>query len=97
MNHEKNKDANIIANGWNNDKVPSSPRDTGKGASANHPKPRQDTPGAPCKPTSAPLPPPGRPRLPLDPEGPRPPPRRPVTQFSDVSSDDDEDRLVIAT
>ncbi|XP_061254839.1 zinc finger protein 40 isoform X1 [Bos javanicus] len=75
----------------------SSPRDTGKGASANHPKPRHDTPGAPCKPTSAPLPPPGRPRLPLDPEGPRPPPRRPVTQFSDVSSDDDEDRLVIAT
>ncbi|XP_006057834.4 zinc finger protein 40 isoform X1 [Bubalus bubalis] len=73
----------------------SSPRDTGKGALANHLKPRHDTPGAPCKPASAP--PPGRPRLPLDPEGPRPPHRRPVTQFSDVSSDEDEDRLVIAT
>ncbi|XP_055263219.1 zinc finger protein 40 isoform X1 [Moschus berezovskii] len=72
----------------------SSPRDAGKGASANPPKPRHDTPGAPCKPASAP---PGRPRLPLDPEGPRPPPRRPATQFSDVSSDEDEDRLVIAT
>lgn len=77
----------------------SSPKDTGKGASANHPKRRHDTPGAPCKPASAPAPPPppGRPRLLLDPEGPRPPPRRPVTQFSDVSSDEDEDRLVIAT
>ncbi|XP_055426574.1 zinc finger protein 40 isoform X2 [Bubalus kerabau] len=75
----------------------SSPRDTGKGALANHLKPRHDTPGAPCKPASAPPPPPGRPRLPLDPEGPRPPHRRPVTQFSDVSSDEDEDRLVIAT
>lgn len=75
----------------------SSPKDTGKGASANHPKPRHDTSGAPCKPASAPPPPPGRPRLLLDPEGPRPPPRRRVTQFSDVSSDEDEDRLVIAT
>lgn len=71
-----------------------SPRDAGKGAPA---KPRHDVPGAPCKSASAPPPPPGRPRLPLDSEGPRPPARRPVTQFSDVSSDEDEDRLVIAT
>ncbi|KAM9739284.1 zinc finger protein 40 isoform 1-T5 [Dama dama] len=71
-----------------------SPRDAGTGPPA---KLRHDAPGAPCNPASAPPPPPGRPRLPLDPEGSRPPARRPVTQFSDVSSDEDEDRLVIAT
>uniref|UniRef100_A0A8C3XBJ6 HIVEP zinc finger 1 n=1 Tax=Catagonus wagneri TaxID=51154 RepID=A0A8C3XBJ6_9CETA len=63
-------------------------------------KPQHELPAAQGKPASAPEPPPSQPPAPRDraaPRAPAPPRRQPATQFSDVSSDDDEDRLVIAT
>ncbi|XP_058931390.1 zinc finger protein 40 isoform X2 [Kogia breviceps] len=84
----------------------SSRLDAGTAASRNHPKPRHELPAAPGKPASGPRPS-GRQPRPLDREGPAarppttppapPPARRQAAQFSDVSSDEDEDRLVIAT
>ncbi|XP_030737275.1 zinc finger protein 40 isoform X2 [Globicephala melas] len=88
----------------------SSRLDAGTAASGNHPKPRHELSAAPGKPASGP-PPSGRQPRPLDREGPAarppapppapapapPPARRQAAQFSDVSSDEDEDRLVIAT
>ncbi|XP_068413854.1 zinc finger protein 40 [Eschrichtius robustus] len=86
----------------------SSRLDAGTAASGNLPKPRHELPAAPGKPASGPLPS-GRQPRPLDREGPAarppatppapapPPARRQAAQFSDVSSDEDEDRLVIAT
>ncbi|KAM5268908.1 zinc finger protein 40 isoform 1-T5 [Hipposideros larvatus] len=83
--------------------------DTGKAASVNHEKPTHELPSIQGKlaPVSEPLLKVQPPALPqpssqrtLSPDRPRPtaPPRRQAAaQFSDVSSDDDEDRLVIAT
>ncbi|XP_039087816.1 zinc finger protein 40 isoform X2 [Hyaena hyaena] len=92
---------------------PDGPRkaDAGKGGRVNHAKPRQEpaplqgSPAAPAEPLPKVRPEAARePRGPRtrspDPQAPRPaaPPRRQAAaQFSDVSSDDDEDRLVIAT
>ncbi|XP_022373380.1 zinc finger protein 40 [Enhydra lutris kenyoni] len=85
--------------------------DTGKAASMNHVKPQPELapvqgkvacatePPPQVRPEAFPEPP-GRPTLSPDRAAPRPaaPPRRQAAaQFSDVSSDDDEDRLVIAT
>ncbi|XP_012912299.1 zinc finger protein 40 isoform X2 [Mustela putorius furo] len=85
--------------------------DTGKAASVNHVKPQPELarvqgevacaaePPPQVRPEAFPEPP-GRPTLSPDRAAPRPaaPPRRQAAaQFSDVSSDDDEDRLVIAT
>ncbi|XP_032197006.1 zinc finger protein 40 isoform X2 [Mustela erminea] len=84
--------------------------DTGKAASVNHVKPQPELarvqgkvacaaePPPQVRPEAFPEPP--RPTLSPDRAAPRPaaPPRRQAAaQFSDVSSDDDEDRLVIAT
>ncbi|XP_059035243.1 zinc finger protein 40 isoform X2 [Mustela lutreola] len=85
--------------------------DTGKAASVNHVKPQPELARVQGEVACAAEPPPqvrpeafreppGRPTLSPDRAAPRPaaPPRRQAaTQFSDVSSDDDEDRLVIAT
>uniref|UniRef100_A0A8C5VI96 HIVEP zinc finger 1 n=1 Tax=Microcebus murinus TaxID=30608 RepID=A0A8C5VI96_MICMU len=85
--------------------------DTEKAAPANHVKPKPELTCARGQPVSGAEPlrkapsegvttPPGRQALSPDGQVPRPPAparrQRPV-QFSDVSSDDDEDRLVIAT
>uniref|UniRef100_A0A8C7AV57 HIVEP zinc finger 1 n=1 Tax=Neovison vison TaxID=452646 RepID=A0A8C7AV57_NEOVI len=85
--------------------------DTGKAASVNHVKPQPELawvqgkvacaaePPPQVRPEAFPEPP-GRATLSPDRAAPRPaaPPRRQAAaQFSDVSSDDDEDRLVIAT
>lgn len=85
--------------------------DTGKAASVNHVKPQPELawvqgkvacaaePPPQVRPEAFPDPP-GRATLSPDRAAPRPaaPPRRQAAaQFSDVSSDDDEDRLVIAT
>ncbi|XP_059255427.1 zinc finger protein 40 isoform X2 [Mustela nigripes] len=85
--------------------------DTGKAASVNHVKPQPELarvqgevacaaePPPQVRPEAFPEPP-RRPTLSPDRAAPRPaaPPRRQAAaQFSDVSSDDDEDRLVIAT
>ncbi|XP_032717464.1 zinc finger protein 40 isoform X2 [Lontra canadensis] len=85
--------------------------DTGKAASVNHVKPQPELapvqgkgacaaePPTQVRPEAFPEPP-CRPTLSPDRAAPRPaaPPRRQAAaQFSDVSSDDDEDRLVIAT
>ncbi|XP_057555464.1 zinc finger protein 40 isoform X2 [Hippopotamus amphibius kiboko] len=72
--------------------------DAGKAAPGNLPKARHELPAAQGQPASLPAPP-GRQPTRLDREAPaaRAPARRPATQFSDVSSDEDEDRLVIAT
>lgn len=72
----------------------------GRAGSASPARPQRELPAAQGTPASAPEPPPGQPPGPRDRAAPRPPapPRRqPAPQFSDVSSDDDEDRLVIAT
>ncbi|XP_055988084.1 zinc finger protein 40 [Sorex fumeus] len=85
--------------------------DPGKAALVNHVKPKPDPTSTPGQPVSlSQLPQKARPEAFLEPlgqrtgsperQGTRPavPPRRQATaQFSDVSSDDDEDRLVIAT
>nr|XP_031543858.1 LOW QUALITY PROTEIN: zinc finger protein 40 [Vicugna pacos] len=73
----------------------SSQRGTGKTGPVNHVTPQHEPPSRPGQPTSAPPP-----ALPLDNgrRGPRAPTRRQAApQLSDLSSDDDEDRLVIAT
>ncbi|XP_072801778.1 zinc finger protein 40 [Vicugna pacos] len=74
----------------------SSQRGTGKTGPVNHVTPQHEPPSRPGQPTSAPPP-----ALPLDRRAPRPPApptrRQAAPQLSDLSSDDDEDRLVIAT
>ncbi|XP_054981793.1 zinc finger protein 40 [Sorex araneus] len=89
----------------------SSPVDAVRAALVNHVKPKPDPTSTPGQPVSLPpLSQKARPEAFSEPlgqrtvsperQGPRPavPPRRQATaQFSDVSSDDDEDRLVIAT
>ncbi|KAF6344656.1 HIVEP zinc finger 1 [Rhinolophus ferrumequinum] len=89
----------------------SSQMDTGKAASVNHEKPKHELPSVQGKPASVSEPllkaqPPVFPELSgqrtLSPDRPMPRPtalsrRQATAQFSDVSSDDDEDRLVIAT
>ncbi|KAF6109044.1 HIVEP zinc finger 1 [Phyllostomus discolor] len=85
--------------------------DTGKAASVNHVKPKHELPSVQGKPASRsesllkahPKDFPelsGQQTVPPDRQVPRPktlPHRQAAAQFSDVSSDDDEDRLVIAT
>lgn len=89
----------------------SSKMDTGKAASVNHVKPKHELPSIQGKPASTSEPllkvhpdaftePSGQQALCPDRPVPRPtalPRRQATAQFSDVSSDDDEDRLVIAT
>ncbi|XP_046495987.1 zinc finger protein 40 isoform X1 [Equus quagga] len=89
----------------------SSEMDTGKAASVNHVKLKQEPPCVQGQPAAAAerlrkarpeasTEPSGPHTLPPDRQGPRPaalPRRQATAQFSDVSSDDDEDRLVIAT
>lgn len=79
----------------------SSRMDTEKVPFADSVKPQPERPSAKGRPACAaepraalsPKPPPDR----QGPRAPAPPPRQPALQFSDASSDDDEDRLVIAT
>ncbi|XP_004432175.1 PREDICTED: zinc finger protein 40 [Ceratotherium simum simum] len=89
----------------------SSQMDTGKATSVNHVKLKHELPSVQGKPASMSEPllkarpeastePSGPQTLSPDRQGPRPtalPRRQAATQFSDMSSDDDEDRLVIAT
>lgn len=76
--------------------------DTNKAASASHVLPGRSSAQAQPAPTPEALQKAaasGPPLLPADRPAPRPPGphRQPIVHFSDVSSDDDEDRLVIAT
>ncbi|XP_005398878.1 PREDICTED: zinc finger protein 40 isoform X2 [Chinchilla lanigera] len=85
--------------------------DAENAASADHGKPQPELPSTQGQPARAANPPPtARAAVSPKPSGPRSlcadrqgpwssalPPRQPAAHFSDVSSDDDEDRLVIAT
>ncbi|XP_021116304.1 zinc finger protein 40 isoform X2 [Heterocephalus glaber] len=76
--------------------------DTERAASTDPVKPQPELPCTQGQAASAAEPlRPSEPQIPCSarqgPRPPAPPPRQPAVQFSDVSSDDDEDRLVIAT